>query len=288
MRLGETGVDASNFPLPEALSLHADRDPTQSRRGRSCLGVLSMTAGTSHSNRPDGRGPEELRQLEIIPGAVPNAEGSALIKLGQTHVLCAATVEARVPRWMLGKGRGWVTAEYSMLPRATKERTLREAATGKQGGRTVEIQRLIGRCLRAVTDLDALGERQLILDCDVLQADAGTRCAAITGSYVALALACRRLLKEKKIKRDPMRAAVAAVSVGVVRGMPRLDLDYAEDAVADVDFNVVMTDAHAFVELQGTAERQPFTSAILDELLVLGSTGLDVLFAAQREAIGRG
>ncbi len=246
-----------------------------------------MTIAQSVGKRRNERGPEDLRPLEIIPGAAPNAEGSALIKLGQTHVLCTATVETKVPRWMLGKGRGWVTAEYSMLPRATKERTPREAAVGKQGGRTVEIQRLIGRCLRAVTDLEALGERQVILDCDVLQADAGTRCAAITGSYVALALACRRLLAEKKIKRNPLRAAVAAVSVGVVRGVSLLDLDYSEDAAADVDFNVVMTDTHAFVELQGTAERHPFTPAVLDELLVLASTGLDVLFAAQRDVLHR-
>ena len=235
--------------------------------------------------RRDGRGAEDLRPLEITPGAVPYAEGSALIRLGQTHVLCAATVEEKVPRWLSGKGRGWVTAEYSMLPRATKERTPREAAQGKQGGRTVEIQRLIGRSLRAVTDLEALGERQVIVDCDVLQADAGTRCAAITGGYVALALACRRLRREKRIKRDPLRAAVAAVGVGVVRGVPLLDLDYSEDAHADVDFNVVMTDAHAFVELQGTAERNPFTSGTLEELLVLASTGLDRLFAAQRAAL---
>ena len=238
--------------------------------------------------RADDRGPEDLRPLEITPGAVPYAEGSALIKLGRTHVLCAATVEDRVPRWMLGKGRGWVTGEYSMLPRATKERTQREAVQGKQGGRTVEIQRLIGRSLRAVIDLDALGERQIIVDCDVLQADAGTRCAAITGGYVALALACRRLLADKRIKRDPLRAAVAAVSVGVIRGVPLLDLDYAEDATADVDCNVVMTDAHAFVELQGTAERNPFTPATLDELLVLASIGVDRLFAAQRAAIEPG
>ncbi len=247
-----------------------------------------MTVRLPGGARRDDRGHEEMRPIEIVPGAVPYAEGSALIKQGQTHVLCTATVEAKVPRWMLGKGRGWVTAEYSMLPRATKERTPREAALGKQGGRTVEIQRLIGRSLRAVTDLDALGERQIILDCDVLQADAGTRCAAITGSYVALALACRRLQAEKKIKRDPMRAAVAAVSVGVVRGVPLLDLDYGEDGAADVDFNVVMTDAHAFVELQGTAERNPFTPAALDELLVLASIGLDALFAAQRGALGQG
>ncbi len=247
-----------------------------------------MTVGPTGGKRRDGRGPEDLRPLEIIPEAVPYAEGSALIKLGHTHVLCAATVEAKVPRWMLGKGRGWVTAEYSMLPRATKERTPREAAAGKQGGRTVEIQRLIGRSLRAVTDLEALGERQVILDCDVLQADAGPRCAAITGIYVALAFACRRLLADKKIKRNPLRAAVAAVSVGVVRGVPLLDLDYSDDAVADVDFNVVMTDAHAFVELQGTAERNPFTPAVLDELLVVASTGLDVLFAAQADVLRSG
>ena len=247
-----------------------------------------MTVRLPGVKRQGDRGQEELRPLEILPGAVPYAEGSALIRQGQTHVLCAATVDARVPRWMLGKGRGWVTAEYSMLPRATKERTPREAAMGKQGGRTVEIQRLIGRSLRAVTDLDALGERQVILDCDVLQADAGTRCAAITGSYVALALACRRLLAEKKIKRDPLRAAVAAVSVGVVRGVPLLDLDYSEDGAADVDFNVVMTDAQAFVELQGTAERHPFTPATLEELLVLASIGLDGLFAAQRAALSQG
>jgi ribonuclease PH len=236
-------------------------------------------------NRRDGRGAEELRPLEIITGAVPYAEGSALVRQGQTRVLCAATVEERVPRWMYGKGRGWVTAEYAMLPRATKERTQREAKSGRQEGRTVEIQRLIGRALRAVTDLDLLGERQVIVDCDVLQADAGTRCAAITGGYVALALACRRLQAEKRLKRNPLRHAVAAVSVGVVRGVPLLDLDYAEDGHADVDFNVVMTDAHAFVELQGTAERHPFTPATLDQLLVLASTGLDRIFAAQKAAL---
>ena len=247
-----------------------------------------MTAAPATPKRADGRNPEDLRSLEIVPGAVPYAEGSALIKLGRTHVLCAATVEDRVPRWMLGKGRGWVTAEYSMLPRATRERTQREAVQGKQGGRTVEIQRLIGRSLRAVTDLQALGERQVIIDCDVLQADAGTRCAAITGGYVALALACRGLVSSKRVKRDPLLAAVAAVSVGVVRGVPLLDLDYSEDGHADVDFNVVMTDAHAFVEIQGTAERTPFTPATLDELLVLASMGLDRLFAGQRAAIEAG
>ena len=235
--------------------------------------------------RRDDRGPEVLRPLEIVPGAVPYAEGSALIKQGDTHVLCAATVEDNVPRWMQGKGRGWITAEYAMLPRSTKQRTPRATSAGKQDGRAVEIQRLIGRSLRAVADLEALGERQIIVDCDVLQADAGTRCAAITGGYVALALACRKLLADRKLKRNPLRNQVAAISVGLVRGLELLDLDYAEDAGADVDFNVVMTDANAFVEIQGTAEKTPFTPQTLDTLLALASTGLDLIFAAQRNAL---
>jgi ribonuclease PH len=239
-------------------------------------------------SRAFDRGAEQMRPIEIIPGAAPYAEGSALIKAGRTHVLCTATVEERVPRWLANKGRGWVTAEYSMLPRATKERTQREAIGGKQGGRTVEIQRLIGRALRAVVDLEAIGERQIILDCDVLMADGGTRCASITGAYVALALAFNQLAERKRLKRNPLKGAVAAVSVGVVRGTPLLDLDYEEDASADVDFNVIMTDQHAFVEIQGTAEREPFLPSTLDEILVLASTGLDTLFAAQRAAIARG
>lgn len=240
------------------------------------------------ATRSDGRRADALRSLAIEPGAVPHAEGSALIRLGETHVLCAATVEERVPRWLMGKGRGWVTAEYAMLPRATKERNAREAVQGKQGGRTVEIQRLIGRSLRAAVDLERLGERQVIVDCDVLRADGGTRCAAITGSYVALALAFAHLRATGKLKRDPLRSAVAAVSVGVVRGTPMLDLDYGEDAKADVDCNVVMTDAGAFVELQGTAEGAPFSQATLDELLLLAGDGLEHLFAAQRAALGQG
>lgn len=240
--------------------------------------------------RAGGREPEQLRALEIIPNAVPYAEGSALIKLGSTHVLCAATIEERVPRWLMGKGKGWVTAEYSMLPRATRERTQREATAGKQTGRTIEIQRLIGRSLRAVVDLSALGERQIIVDCDVLQADGGTRCAAITGGYVAMVLAIRRLLIKQRIRKDPLLAAVAAVSVGVVRGTPLLDLDYNEDPIADVDCNIVMTNANAFVEIQGTAEGAPFSPSMLDELLVLASFGLDALFAEQERvlALGRG
>jgi ribonuclease PH len=240
---------------------------------------------TTWPSRRDDRSPETLRSLEIIPGAVPYAEGSALIKLGDTHVLCAATVDENVPRWLHNKGRGWVTAEYAMLPRATKSRTPRTTATGKQDGRAVEIQRLIGRSLRAVTNLEILGERQIIVDCDVLQADAGTRCAALSGGYVALALACRKLLAERKIKRNPLLSAVAAISVGTVRGVPLLDLDYPEDSAADVDFNVVMTDEHTFVEIQGTAERAPFTPGTLEEMLTLASTGLDAIFAAQTAAI---
>ncbi len=246
-----------------------------------------MATDITTIQRANGRELDQLRKLEIVSNPMPYAEGSALIKVGNTHVLCAASVDDRVPRWMANKGRGWVTAEYSMLPRATKERTNREAVSGKQGGRTVEIQRLIGRALRAVVDLEALGERQIILDCDVLQADGGTRCASITGAYVALALAIRRLQEGKRLKRNPLKGAVAAVSVGIVNGSPLLDLDYGEDGTADVDFNVVMTDAHAFVELQGTAEREPFLPGTLDELLVLASMGLDQLFAAQREALDR-
>lgn len=238
--------------------------------------------------RPSGRQPDELRDLVIETNPAKYAEGSALIRLGNTHVLCTASVEERVPGWMRNRNRGWVTAEYAMLPRATKERTAREAVQGKQGGRTVEIQRLIGRSLRAVTDLEALGERQVIVDCDVLTADAGTRCAAITGGYVALALAIRTLMANGKLSRNPLTAAVAGISVGMVAGVPVLDLDYAEDAIADVDCNIVMTDAHQFVEIQGTAEGKPFGTGALEDLLVLASLGVDHLFAAQREAIGRG
>jgi ribonuclease PH len=228
---------------------------------------------------------EQARPITIQTGTMPAAEGSATIALGNTVVLCAATVEERVPKWISQRGRGWVTAEYGMLPRATRERTRREAVEGKQGGRTVEIQRLIGRSLRAIIDLDRLGERQIILDCDVLSADGGTRCASITGAYVAMALAIRKMIEQKRLRDDPLRGQVAAISAGVVKGVPMLDLDYSEDAGADVDFNVVMTDAHAFVEIQGTAEGQPFMPATLDEILVLASTGLDQLFATQRQAL---
>ncbi|MCO5220389.1 MAG: ribonuclease PH [Thermomicrobiales bacterium] len=239
------------------------------------------------SVRLSGRGPEDLRPVDIIASVAPNAEGSALIKMGNTHVLCTATVDEKVPGWMKGRGSGWVTAEYSMLPRATKVRTQREAVQGKQGGRTVEIQRLIGRSLRSVVDLKALGERQIIVDCDVILADGGTRCASITGGFVAMAQAIRKLQEQERVRRDPIEAAVAAVSVGIVKGVPLLDIDYSEDSSADVDVNIVMTDQHAFVEIQGTAEKSPFTPATLEELFVLASTGLDSLFEAQKKALAR-
>jgi ribonuclease PH len=236
-------------------------------------------------SRANGRAPDELRELQIIPNTMPFAEGSASIRLGDTHVLCAATIDERVPSWMRGQGKGWVTAEYSMLPRSTKERTPREAVSGKQGGRTVEIQRLIGRSLRAAVDLKLLGERQVIVDCDVVRADGGTRCAAITGGYVALAIAINALRRQGRLNRDPLTTAIAAVSVGIVRGTAVLDLDYVEDSGAAVDCNVVGTGDGAYVEIQATAEGKPFDRRHLGELLDLGNLGLAALFAAQREAI---
>lgn len=227
----------------------------------------------------------QLRPVEIIPNEAPYAEGSALIRIGDTHVLCAATVQEDVPRWMKGKGKGWVTAEYAMLPRSSPRRIEREATRGKQGGRTVEIQRLIARSLRAACDLQALGERQVILDCDVIRADGGTRCASITGAYVALALACGRLAAEGKVRKNPLKSAVAAVSAGMVRGVPVLDLDYSEDSRADVDVNVVMTDRNAFVEIQGTAEGEPFSPDALQAMLDLAHVGLAELFTAQKAAL---
>jgi ribonuclease PH len=236
-------------------------------------------------SRASGRASDELRELQIIPNTMPFAEGSASIRLGDTHVLCAATVDERVPSWMRGQGKGWVTAEYSMLPRSTKQRTPREAVSGKQGGRTVEIQRLIGRSLRAAVDLKLLGERQVIIDCDVVRADGGTRCAAITGGYVALAIAINALRRQGRLNRDPLTTAIAAVSVGIVRGAAVLDLDYVEDSGAAVDCNVVGTGDGAYVEIQATAEGKPFERRKLGELLDLANLGLAALFAAQREAI---
>ncbi len=236
-------------------------------------------------SRIDGRAADELRPIEIIPGWSKHAEGSALISVGDTRVLCTASVGESVPPFLLGRGQGWVTAEYSMLPRATHSRSDREATRGKVGGRTHEIQRLIGRSLRAALDLKALGERSITLDCDVLQADGGTRCAAITGAYVALALACNRLKQEGLLMGSPLKAQVAAVSVGIVDGTPLLDLCYQEDSRAQTDANVVMTDGGAFIETQATAEVAPFTRADLLQLLDLAEHGLRHLFAAQRAAI---
>jgi len=235
--------------------------------------------------RPDGRKPSEMRTVKIETGVSRHAEGSALITLGDTRVLCAASVEERVPNFLKGSGGGWVTAEYGMLPRATHTRSAREAAVGKQGGRTLEIQRLIGRSLRSVTELRGLGERTITLDCDVLQADGGTRTAGITGACVALSIALARLVREEKIPRWPLRETVAAVSVGICAGQAVLDLGYEEDSEADVDFNVVATASGAFVELQGTAERRPFSEEGLAELLALARKGLKRLAAAQEEAL---
>jgi ribonuclease PH len=234
--------------------------------------------------RTDGRTFDALRPVTIEPNPLSFAEGSALISVGNTRVLCAATIEEKVPPWLRNQGRGWVTAEYSMLPRATQERNAREAARGKVGGRTHEIQRLIGRALRAVTDLKLLGERSVIVDCDVLQADGGTRTAAITGAYVALALALRRDFSPGTPKW-PLVRAIAAVSVGFVDGVAHLDLQYSEDSRAEVDMNVAMTDAGAFVEVQGTAESRPFDRAQLDDMLALAELGIASLFVRQRAAL---
>lgn len=236
--------------------------------------------------RSEDRALDQMRTVTIDRDVNAFAEGSAIIKVGQTHVLCTASVDERVPKWMMGKGSGWVTAEYSMLPRSTSERTDREAVRGKQGGRTVEIQRLIGRSLRAVVDMQALGERQIIIDCDVLQADGGTRCASITGAYVALAIACEGLVKQKKIRKNPLIANVAGVSVGIVNGAPVLDLDYREDSKADVDANIIMTSQGAFVELQSTAEQNPFSPEELQKMIALGQKGIADLVAIQNQVLG--
>ena len=236
--------------------------------------------------RPSGRSPEQLRPIEIIRQFTRHAEGSVLVAFGDTRVLCTASVEERVPPFLKGKGQGWVTAEYGMLPRATHSRSPREAARGKQGGRTLEIQRLIGRALRAVVDMRALGERTITLDCDVLQADGGTRTAAITGSFVALADAVRFLLGRRQLQKNPLHGQVAAVSVGIFRGTPVLDLDYSEDSEAETDLNVVMNDAGAFIELQGTAEGHAFRHEELLVMLELARQGVGELLEHQRQALG--
>ena len=235
--------------------------------------------------RPSGRAPDQLRPVTIERGYTRHAEGSVLVSFGDTRVLCTASVDNRVPPFLRGKGEGWVTAEYGMLPRATNTRNDREAARGKQGGRTLEIQRLIGRALRACVDRGALGERTITLDCDVLQADGGTRTAAITGAYVALVDAVRWLQARKDLGRDPIHGAVAAVSVGIFRGVPVLDLDYAEDSACDTDMNVVMNDGGGFIELQGTAEGHAFRRNELEAMPALAEAGIARLVALQREAL---
>lgn len=235
--------------------------------------------------RTDGRAPDELRPARITPGFLPYAEGSVLIEMGNTRVVCSASLEDRVPPFLRNTGQGWLTAEYAMLPRATQTRTGREIGRGGPSGRTHEIQRLIGRSLRAVADMKALSERTLTIDCDVLQADGGTRTAAITGAYVAFALASRHLLKIGKITRSLTTNHVAAVSVGIVGNTPLLDLKYDEDSRAEVDMNIVCTDDGRFIELQGTAEREPFSRAQMDEMVALGVRGIEALIAMQKAVI---
>ena len=236
--------------------------------------------------RPSGRTPDQLRQISLETGFSRHAEGSCLVKFGDTHVLCTASVDEKVPPWMRNSGKGWVTAEYGMLPRSTHTRTDREAARGRQSGRTQEIQRLIGRSLRAVVNLQAMGERQINIDCDVLQADGGTRTASITGSWVALHLAFERLVKEGKLAGNPITGQVAAVSCGLWEGTAVLDLDYPEDSKAEADANFVLTGTGGIVEVQGTAEQDPFTETQFLELLALAKKGIGELTKLQRAAVG--
>jgi len=233
--------------------------------------------------RPSGRSPDQLRPIKFTRNYTKHAEGSVLVEFGDTKVLCTATVEDRIPRWLKGKGQGWVTAEYGMLPRSTGSRMGREAARGKQGGRTMEIQRLIARSLRAVVNLEALGERNIIVDCDVIQADGGTRTASITGGFVALADAMQHLLDTGKVKKNPIIGQVASVSVGIYNGIPVLDLDYDEDSNAETDMNVVMNDAGAFIEVQGTAEGHAFRQEELDAMLNLAKAGIAQLIDHQKD-----
>ena len=223
--------------------------------------------------------------MRINPGFISQAEGSVLIEVGRTRVICTATVEETVPAFLKGTNKGWITSEYAMLPRSTNTRTPRESSTGKKSGRTHEIQRLIGRALRAAIELEKLGERQIWIDCDVIEADGGTRTASITGAYIAMCQAIHALVKSKKLAANPIRSHVAAVSVGIIKGVPMLDLNYAEDSSADVDFNIVMTDRDEFVEIQGTAERFPFGTDALNELLELGRNGIRELIAMQKKTL---
>jgi len=240
---------------------------------------------TNVLTRSYDRAPQDLRPTRIEPNFVKPAAGSALITQGETRVICTASVQESVPRWMAGQGRGWVTAEYGMLPASTGDRKARDISKGRPDGRTVEIQRLIGRSIRGVIDFEALGERTIYLDCDVLTADGGTRCASITGAFVALDLATRRLLDEGKLARSPLTGSVAAISCGIVGGIPLLDLDYSEDSTAEVDANVVMTGEGGLIEVQATAERTPLSRAHLDELLALAAAGIEQLRAVQAQAV---
>jgi len=240
------------------------------------------------AQRSYGRPADGLRPISIQPGFVPTAAGSVLICAGETRVICTASTQDGVPRWLKGSGRGWLTAEYGMLPASTTERKQRDATRGRPDGRTVEIQRLIGRALRGVVDFEALGERTIYIDCDVLTADGGTRCASVTGGMVALSLACARLLSDGLLERNPLTGSVAAVSCGIVGGEALLDLDYAEDSVAEVDANVVMTGEGGLIEVQATAERIPLSRAHLDELLALAASGIARLRQAQQDAIAAG
>lgn len=241
---------------------------------------------STNIQRPSGRAANQLRTVELIRNYTKHAEGSVLVKFGDTHVLCTASVEEKVPGFLKGKGQGWVTAEYGMLPRSTGSRMDREAARGKQSGRTQEIQRLIGRSLRAIIDLEKLGERSIQIDCDVIQADGGTRTASITGAYVALQDAISFLMKKELIKTSPLKDSVAAISVGVYKGMPVLDLDYIEDSDCDTDMNVVMTGKGGFVEIQGTAEGEPFSAEEMNAMLALAKSGIETLSAKQQQALG--
>jgi ribonuclease PH len=235
--------------------------------------------------RPSGRNPEQLREIKFTCGFTKHAEGSVLVEFGDTRVLCTASIESGVPRFLKGKGEGWITAEYGMLPRSTHERMGREASRGKQGGRTLEIQRLIGRSLRAAIDLKALGENTITIDCDVLQADGGTRTASITGGFVALSLAINKMLEKKQLKKNPLHGQIASVSVGIFNGVPVLDLDYAEDSNAETDMNVVMNDMDAFIEIQGTAEGHAFRKEELNAMLDLAAVGIKQLLEKQRIAL---
>jgi ribonuclease PH len=240
---------------------------------------------TTAPERSYSRSPDQLRPVTIEPGFVRTATGSALISMGETRVICTASVQESVPRWLLGSGRGWVTAEYGMLPASTGERKQRDITKGRADGRTVEIQRLIGRSLRGVVDFSTLGERTIYVDCDVLQADGGTRCASITGGLVALRLACESLISQGSLARSPLSGTVAAVSCGIVDGVPLLDLDYSEDSSAEVDANVVMTGDGGLVEVQATAERTPLSRAHLDDLLALAAVGIEQLRQHQDDAV---